>query len=160
MTDWNMLQRFADIGASTFARHHLYEDIRQEILFDLWLKVRKEPDIDRPLLVWYAKTQAYRHFNAIEGDPRSKRGRRALRKNTSSYDAKVDLQERIEQLGKHDTYAVPVSEQLGLEGREAKVADMLSHGMLKTDIADRMGLTRTQITRVCKKLAVILGGQP
>lgn len=153
MTDWNLLQRFADIGASKFKRHWLYEDLRQEILFDLWRKVDADPNIDRPLLVWYARSQAYRHFNKLVGDPRSKWGRRQLAKDTGSYDGNVDLQERVAGLGAADPDPISVSQQYGLDGREAVVADLLSQGVLKSDIAELLGTSRTIITRVCKKLA-------
>lgn len=158
MTDWNLLQRVADIGASKFKRHWLHEDLRQEILWDLWRKTEADPDIDRPLLVWYARSQAYRHYNALVGDPRSKRGKRALRDLTDSYDRVPGLQERVEELAVEDATTVTVSDELGLEGPEAQVADMLAQGMLKSDIAAHLGTSRTQITRFCKKLAEQLDG--
>ena len=154
--DWELINKFADIGTARFKKHWLHEDIRQEVMYDLWRKLETEPDIDHPLLVWFAKMQATRHYNTMVGDPRSKEGKRKLQENTTSYDGDAVSQDHVASLGTTDTTTLPVAEQYGLEGELAFIANHLAAGTLKSEIAELLGTHRVRVTRACRKLAQLV----
>jgi DNA-binding CsgD family transcriptional regulator len=145
--DADEIVRLARIATARYRRHPWADEIQQEVAVYLWSQ-HKRRDYERAGLVWLGRLYAHRAANNILGDPRSKRGRRALEESTfNTHDFSWGLPP-IE-----DVQTISVSDQFGLTGQQAVCADMLAAGAEKKEVAVRLGCSAAQVTRICKAVA-------